>query len=271
MKTTTDRRAFLQTSAACVGVFATSAICAHGVANQPTDTKSPTPESSWPGFPQQDPALAREIVGVSHRNLARVKELLTAHPALAKASYDWGFGDWESALGAASHVGNRDIANLLLENGARLDIFAATMLGMTDTVAAMLKAMPELAKTRGPHGISLVAHATAGDNAELAELLKTFPGADDDAKMPLTPEEMKPYLGNFQRDNGDPISVTQTKFGMAVKGGDGGERRLIRTGDHTFHPAGAPNVKVTFTVNQNAATRIEIVEATWLVSAIRKT
>ncbi len=270
MKTITDRRAFLQTSAACVGAFASGAICtASADSLQPPESKS-IPENSWPGFPQQDPALVREIVGASHRNLARVKELLTAHPALAKANYGWGYGDWESALGAASHVGNKDIANLLLENGARLDIFAAAMLGMNDTVAAMLKAMPALAKTRGPHGISLVAHATAGENAELAELLKTFPGADDDAKTPLTPEEMKPYVGTFLRDSGDAITVSQTRFGLAVKGGSGGDCRLTRTGDHTFHPAGAPNVKVTFTVNENTATRIEIVEATWLVSAIRK-
>ena len=271
MKTTTDRRAFLQTSAACVGVFASSAICiAKNESNQPTDTKSPAPDNSWPGFPQQDPALVREIVGASHRNLARVKELLTAHPALAKANYDWGYGDWESALGAASHVGNKEIANLLLENGARLDIFAATMLGMSDTVTAMLKAMPALAKTRGPHGISLVAHATAGENAELAELLKTFPGADDDVKTPLTTDEMKPYLGIYQRENGDAITVSQTRFGLAIKGGTGGDCRLVRTGDHTFHPVGATNLRVAFTVNENMATRIEFVEATWMVSAVRK-
>ena len=61
-------------------------------------------------FPSQHPHLAREIVGVAHRDLARVKELVSAHPSLAKASWDWGFGDWETALGSASHVGNRPIA-----------------------------------------------------------------------------------------------------------------------------------------------------------------
>ncbi len=269
MTSATDRRAFLQTSAACVGVLASSAICSATI-DKPADSRPSIPENSWPGFPQQDPALVREIVGASHRNLARVKELLTAHPALAKASYDWGYGDWESALGAASHVGNKDIANLLLENGARLDIFAAAMLGMNDTVAAMLKAMPALAKTRGPHGIALTAHATAGENAELAEMLKAYPGADDDSKAPLTPEEMKSYLGTYLRETGEPVTVSQTRFGLAVKAGTGGDCRLIRTGDHTFHPVGAPNVKVSFTVQDNAATRIEVVEATWLVFATRK-
>ena len=37
----------------------------------------------------------------------RVKELVGRQPALAKATWDWGFGDWETSLGAASHVGHR--------------------------------------------------------------------------------------------------------------------------------------------------------------------
>ena len=58
-------------------------------------------------------SLAKEIVGVSHGNLARVRELVQQHPALAKASFDWGYGDRETALGAASHIGRREIAELL--------------------------------------------------------------------------------------------------------------------------------------------------------------
>jgi len=48
-------------------------------------------------FPSQAPELAREMVGVSHGNVARVKELLKLHPTLANATWDWGFGDWENA------------------------------------------------------------------------------------------------------------------------------------------------------------------------------
>lgn len=269
MNAATNRRGFLQSSVAMAGLGAAHAVCCADKGSEPQGSAVPTLEQSWPGFPQQDPALAREIVGASHRSLERVKELLTAHPALANASYDWGFGDWETALGAASHVGNRDIANLLLDHGARLDIFAATMLGMTDTVAAILKARPGLAKIRGPHGISLVAHATAGESAELVTLLRTFEGADNEQTMELSPDDMKPYLGNFRRENGDVLSVIQNRFGMAVKSGSA-DRRLVRTGNHTFHPVGAPNVRVTFTVVNSMASRIEIVEDTWFVSALRQ-
>src|SRR4029077_6872847 len=85
-------------------------------------------------FPGQDPQLVKEMVGVAHGNIARVRELVSRQQTLAKANWDWGFGDWESALDAASHVGNREIAEFLLANGARPTIFCAAMLGQLDTV-----------------------------------------------------------------------------------------------------------------------------------------
>src|SRR4051812_40405389 len=53
--------------------------------------------------------VALEVVSVSHFNLDRLKELVELRPELAKANWDWAFGDWESAIGAASHVGRIDI------------------------------------------------------------------------------------------------------------------------------------------------------------------
>lgn len=85
-----------------------------------------------------------------------------AEPALVNATWDWGGGDFETALGAAAHMGNKQIARYLLEEGARLDIFAATMLGRLDLVKAALEAYPNAINTPGPHGIPLRAHAEAG-------------------------------------------------------------------------------------------------------------
>jgi hypothetical protein len=113
----------------------------------------PAPAVSTPdAFPAQDPAIVREMVGVSHGNVARVRELLAARPALANAAWDWGYGDWESALGAASHVGNREIATMLIGAGARPSIFSAAMLGQLDVVRGFVAASPGIQKTRGPHG-----------------------------------------------------------------------------------------------------------------------
>jgi hypothetical protein len=106
--------------------------------------------------------LIQEFVAQSHGNLERIGELLAQEPALINASWDWGGGDWETGLGAAAHMGRKDIANYLLENGARLDLFAAAMLGKLDIVKAALEVYPAVINTPGPHGIPLIAHAKAG-------------------------------------------------------------------------------------------------------------
>jgi hypothetical protein len=114
------------------------------------------------------PALVNEFVGKAHGDLDRVRELLGQHPALVNAAWDWGDGDWETGLGVAAHVGRRDIALYLLQNGARLDIFAAAMLGHLEIVRATIEAFPDARHWRGPHGIQLLTHAEAGGAAAVA-------------------------------------------------------------------------------------------------------
>src|SRR5262245_17330419 len=121
-------------------------------------------------FPQQAPAMVKEAVIASHGNVKRIKELVDAHPALARAAYDWGFGDWEDCLGAASHVGSREIAEYLIAKGARPTIFSATMLGQLDAVKAFVAAQPGVQRIPGPHSIPLLAHARAGGPAAAAVL-----------------------------------------------------------------------------------------------------
>jgi hypothetical protein len=112
--------------------------------------------------PRIDAALVEEFVGKAHGDIARVQELLAQEPALVNASWDWGRGDWETGLGAAAHMGRRDIAELLIGKGARIDLFAAAMLGRLDIVKAILAVYPEMASAAGPHGIPLIRHAIAG-------------------------------------------------------------------------------------------------------------
>jgi hypothetical protein len=117
-----------------------------------------------------DPTQVQAFVGNAHGDLDAVGAALEAEPLLANAAWDWGGGDWESALGAAAHMGRRDIAELLLEHGARLDIFAAAMLGDVEVVQAILAAHPESRTATGPHGIPLRAHAEAGGEQALPVL-----------------------------------------------------------------------------------------------------
>ncbi len=116
--------------------------------------------------------LVNEFVGVAHGDLARVTELLAQTPALINAVWDWGGGDFESALGGAAHMGNRDIALYLLAHGARFDLFAAAMLGQLEVVRAVLAAQPELRHTPGAHGMSLLVQSKKG--GERAQAVVAF-------------------------------------------------------------------------------------------------
>jgi hypothetical protein len=108
------------------------------------------------------PELVNEFVLMAHKDLDRVKELLAQEPKLVNGCWDWGGGDFETALGAAAHTGRREIAEFLLDNGARLDIFAAAMLGHLDVVKAAISTYPQAGNAPGPHGIPLVTHAKMG-------------------------------------------------------------------------------------------------------------
>jgi hypothetical protein len=124
--------------------------------------------------PQLDPAKVQSFVANAHGDFDAVQALVAEEPRLVNAAWDWGGGDWETALGAAAHMGRRQIALYLLERGARLDLFAAAMLGYFDIVSAILSDFPEMHDAKGPHGIPLVEHARVGgaDARAVLELLE---------------------------------------------------------------------------------------------------
>jgi hypothetical protein len=124
--------------------------------------------------PPLDPERVREFVIAGHGDLDAVRTALEAEPSLVNACWDWGGGDWETALGGAAHMGRRDIALVLLDRGGRMDVFAAAMLGETEIIRSMLVARPDLRDAKGPHGIPLPKHAEAGGDParEVLELLE---------------------------------------------------------------------------------------------------
>jgi len=120
-----------------------------------------------------DPKIVYEFVNIAHKDFDKVKEMIKEYPLLLNSSWDWGGGDFETAIGAAGHMGLKDIANFLISLGARTDIFVLTMLGKTDIVKATLKAYPHLLNSKGPHGFTLLHHAEKGGK-ESEELAKHF-------------------------------------------------------------------------------------------------
>lgn len=125
------------------------------------DYPAPNFKPSWKK-PQLNRQLVQDFVIFAHSELEEVRKLLDREPALINATMDWGAGDWESGLGGASHMGREDIVTLLLERGARPDLFCAAMLGQLDVVRALLTLQPALIDAKGPHGFTLHFHAQVG-------------------------------------------------------------------------------------------------------------
>jgi hypothetical protein len=144
-------------------------------AQAPASSGSP---GASPVVPDRGPAietgLVKQFVIAGHGQLEKVKEMLAAQSALINATWDWGGGDFETALGGASHMGRPDIARFLLENNARMDLFAAAMLGRLDIIKAAAAAFPNILRVPGPHKIPLIAHAEKGgaDAVAVVEFLR---------------------------------------------------------------------------------------------------
>jgi hypothetical protein len=128
---------------------------------------------------QQKPPLPIELVKdfviAGHGNFDKTKQLLEQEPALLYATYDWGNGDFETALEGAGHTGNKTIANYLIEKGARTNLFVLTMLGKTQIVRSFLETFPLYLTARGPHGLTLLHHAQKGgeDSKELLDYIQS--------------------------------------------------------------------------------------------------
>jgi len=234
-------------------------------------------------FPSHPPEMVREMVLVSHFDQKRVRELVEARPALARAAWDWGFGDWETALGAASHMGNRPIAEYLISKGARPSLFSAAMFGQLDVVKAFLAAQPGAERIRGPHSITLLAHAKAGGPPARAvfDFLQRFKGADQDEPAPLS--ETSGLVGTYVFGPGvtqqvdvdadlkkytnskmylHPPQLNWTRKGTIT-------RPLFHLGDHTFYPVGAPAVRIRFTEDSDAVV-MTVNDADVVVTARRR-
>lgn len=157
-----NRRTFL-----AHGLTATAALGTGVLASaQTTSATAADPAKALPAPPPKPPPLptdkVKAIVSVAHRSLDDVKMLVTENPLLINACGDWGGGDFETPLQAAAHTGGREIAEFLLSQNARPDLFASAMLGQLDVIKAALAANPATASIPGPHGFTLLHCAKKG-------------------------------------------------------------------------------------------------------------
>jgi hypothetical protein len=270
MPASRSRRRFV-TTASGLCLMGAGLGTAGGAARQ-TATRAAIPQS----FPSYDPELVREVVAAAHGNLARVRELVERRPTLARASLDWGFGDVESCLDGASHMGRRDIAELLLAHGARATIFTAAMSGQLDVVKACLAARPGLQRSHGPHSITLMAHARAG-GAD-AEPVVRYLAALGDADLPplpvveLSPSDRDGLVGRYiyGADPRDYVDIDVERDRLGINRPDAPARRgLVHIGQLMFHPAGAPSVRVAFARDGATRVRMTIADPEVFLTAFR--
>ncbi len=236
-------------------------------------------------YPSMDDEMVSGIVGASHFNFDKVKELVSKRPELAGAAWDWGFGDWETALGAASHVGRRDIAELLMSHGARPDIFTFAMLGAYKSLQEIVETVPGIQSIPGPHGITLLQHAknrlldkniTTDDKVNVNKVisyLESVGNADAKPKsIDITEEEKKRYLGEYRFGEGENesfvVDVHRLGFLQLARKGSSA-RKLNKIADNSFAPAGAASVSIIFKVTDDKAVSLSVHEPEPLVVAVR--
>ena len=224
-------------------------------------------------FPKTDRNRVYDTVLHAHGDLDKLKVLVEATPTLANAAIDWGFGDWETAIGAAGHMGRADIAEFLISHGARPDLFSHAMLGHLDTVEAIVKAQPGIQRERGPHGITLLSHARSGGEAaaRVVSFLEKLGDADPEQKDEPGMLEKDAYLGQFRYSKAEDAVVTiqDVRGRISAVIGDSFPFRLYHLGNHVFHPNGAPSMHFTFGVTRGTANRLSIADGSMRVDAER--
>ena len=100
-----------------------------------------------------------EFVAAAHASLEKTQKIVEEKPLIINATNQFVKGDFETAIGGASHMGRKDIVLMLVERGARLDPFNLTCLGQVEMVKQLIGLYPQYLKAYGPHGFTLLHHA----------------------------------------------------------------------------------------------------------------
>lgn len=284
MKDFISRRAAVKSSVfGLLSVSIPSLVFSREVFNPPSQPTKP--DDLFYRYPSIDDKFVSEVVGASHFDLPRVKELVNHRPELARATWDWGFGDWETAIGAASHTGRRDIVEFLISKGARPDIFTYAMLGSYDAVKTMIETSPGVQTVAGPHGISLLQHVKNGmnsdtltdkqkkENAKLLTYLEGLGNADVQEKyIEMKEADTQKYLGDYRYGEGDndgfTVRLNMRKYiSLGKLGKFGGS--LFQKAENVFIYNGTSSVEITFAIENDVVKSLTVHEPDLTLTAIK--
>jgi hypothetical protein len=172
------------------------------------------------------------FVTAAHVRPESAARSLAARPPLVALRSSWG----ETALEAASHLGNKSLAWRCIEAGASADLFAACAVG--DLRLAMLRFDSGSRDARGVHGLPLLHFAIVGGNQDLLESLLAGGAEVNPLGSAVTPlhsavaagcaEAIKRLLGaGADVDVVDSFGATPMDWAIDLDGREGVAARLI--------------------------------------------
>ena len=169
--------------------------------------------------------------------------------------------------------------------GAKPTLFTFAMMGAYDVVKSIIEFSPGIQRHTGPHGISLLSHAMAGnrmkdqmdkkgqdDLKRLQDYLIALGDADGETYLSVSPEEQKKYLGDYKYGDGELEGFTvsldmRNLLSLGPIKGFGGA--IYRIGDHQFTYNGSPSVKIDFEVTNNTVRSLTITDPDLTLRAIK--
>jgi len=148
-------------------------------------------------------------------------------------------------------------------------------MGQLDIVKQLIAASPGLQRMRGPHGLTMMAHARAGGTAA-AEMLKYLESLGDaDPRypdVPLTDTEQAAIVGEYVFGPGSTERLTVAKNArgvLTITRSGGTERNLFHHGGLVFNPPGGEAVRIRFEVSGGRSGSVTVEDGPSKVSASR--
>jgi len=258
-----------------------------GAPNKKNPLKLTDSKALPPHFPNIAPEIIAKVVGKSHSDLEAVQALVGKRPELSRSVWEWRFGDFESAIGAASHIGRRDIVQYLMSKGARPTLFTFAMMGHVNVIKSAIEATPGIQEVTGPHGISLLDHAYAGERmktqmttTEIENLEQTIDylsglgNAGGMTYMDVSPEEQQKYVGDYKYGEGETegftIGINMRKLlSLGPIGGFGGGLYKIEENQFTYN--GTPSVTISFDFQDGEVKSLTLTEPNITLTADKVT
>jgi len=130
-------------------------------------------------------------------------------------------------------------------------------------------------RNRGPHGITLLAHAKFGGAAasQAYDYLQSLGDANPTyVDLPVTDEDATRLVGEYAYGPAaaDRLIVARTQKGaFTIQHPGTFERGIFHQGDLAFVPMGAEAVRIRFDIRENVASALTIQDGSQLVRAER--